>query len=1131
MASTTTPTSQTPTPTETAPVTDGNLFKNGPDLLPATEKNILYNYRSFTYNWTLGALTAEALSNHKFLERDIRQYAILNSAGKGSKGIGISTQGLNLSVNDLVDTSQLITIFNTESPGRFDMFIDNISVESLIGPGTTQGGSSIATNITFDVIEPYSMNGLIEAMQVAARAAGYSDYMKAAFALRVQFQGWSDDPTSSRPEIVPMSTRFFPITITSIKVDVTEAGTQYRVDAVPVNQMGLGVPNELTSNIKVVGDTVGEILKNFFDAINKMVIDRTKEQTAQPGNDTYEISCPKLVTVGNPQDTKGSVISNSIGSILTSDIINAKMNDDLTSANVFTMADPAQFNNGYVGASVPGSTSTNATSNTSTGKLNPKTGTVAFAAGSQIHDCIAAVVRDSSYTRNLIQKENLDKVKNSDGLVTYFTVRIETDILGQNTVDNSYFQNYRYVLEPYQMHYTRIPGQEQGEIDLKEIKQKIKREYNYIYTGKNEDIIKFSLKFDNLYFTSIPAMLGNRPADNGKSKSAGPNNVVDVKNKESSAVSSPSNKGADATPISSIKVDPSQNTFESKAKAGQTQDDPYYKLAQNLHNAVLNNVDMIQGTLEILGDPYFLVTGGMSNSDLNLKEPMLTSDGQAPTTQGDVFININFKNPVDLNSKTGGVDFGVAPLSFSGVYRIITLRNHFKDGVFTQALDILRISGQIIGTGSEKLPSDFDSLPKKGQQVTKDTASSLILRTGIRPSDLNLTNLLNRGLPSIGLPGNFSNFTNSLGNLASAAGGVLNQVNGVAGNLSNVSSQLGVDPLSGVNSLTSGIRLSASGLSSISSIPNQPAANIAAAGLTIGSVAGITNAPAQLATNVANSISAIPTANSAVVSSLANAPNLAGQGIGAVSGVIGNATNAITGLQNIQAVDLNAISATLGLDISALAGLSPSQLSKMVDQLEEVSHSVLENVDLGKLRDQGISFANVVKDKLVNLPAIQPAVTAPYPLPDLELGNLIKEKYGNVTSLLDGFANLSPLTEINKVINPMGLITAGSNIAGGIADATSNAVSFANSMINDTIGSAAGLASDFGSFAQNTVQGLLPANIGLGSIESNIVGISNLTQNATPLVNNLGISVASQYGSLQQSPLAKLVQTNNILGV
>lgn len=67
MASTTTPTSQTPTPTETAPVTDGNLFKNGPDLLPATEKNILYNYRSFTYNWTLGALTAEALSNHKFV--------------------------------------------------------------------------------------------------------------------------------------------------------------------------------------------------------------------------------------------------------------------------------------------------------------------------------------------------------------------------------------------------------------------------------------------------------------------------------------------------------------------------------------------------------------------------------------------------------------------------------------------------------------------------------------------------------------------------------------------------------------------------------------------------------------------------------------------------------------------------------------------------------------------------------------------------------------------------------------------------------------------------------------------------------------------------------------------------------
>ena len=1115
--------------TETSPSTDGNLFKNGPKTLPATESNILYNYRSFTYNWALGALTPEAISNHSLLERDIRQFAVLNSAGKGTSGIKISNQGLT----NNTDTSGLINGFNTESPGRFDMFIDNISVDSLIGAGTQQSGSSIATNITFDVYEPYSMNGFIEALQVAARAAGYSDYMNAAFALRVQFQGWPDKSINDRPEIIPMSTRFFPITITSIEVDVSESGTRYKIDSVPVNQMGFGAPNALTTNINLEGNTVGEVLKNFFKAINQMVVDRTKNQTDQKGSDTYEISCPKVVTVGNPQDTKSSVLSNSNNTNFTSNIIKAAMTDDLKSVNVFKMADPSQVNDGYRSATVPGSASTISSKNKSTDKLNPKTGTVVFAAGSQIHDCIAAVVRDSKYTQDLLQ--NLDKVKQGNGLVTYFTVRLETDILGENTVNNSRFYNYRYVLEPYQMHYSRIPGQEQGKIDLKEIKQQIKREYNYIYTGKNEDIIKFALKFDNLYFTSIPAMLGNRPADNEKSKAAGADNIPQIKQEKSSAVVDQKNQSANSTPIAKTMVDASQNTFEAKAKAGQTPDTPYYKLAQNLHNAVLNNVDMIQGTLEILGDPYFLVTGGMSNADLNLKEPMLTTDGQAPTTQGDVFININFKNPIDLNVKTGGVDFGASPLSFSGVYRITTLKNTFKDGAFFQALEILRVPGQIIESETEKPAPNYKTIQKPGQQVTKDTAPLTILRTGIRPSNFNFTNLLNRGLPSFGLPGSINNFTNSLVGGATSAitsvGGVvtdvLTQVSGVTRSIDNLTNQIGIDPLSGVNSLTSGIRLSASGLNSLSSTPNLPAANIAAAGLNLGSVAGIVNAPFQLASEVVSGISLIPTAVGNVASTLVtDATYLATQGIDAVSGIIDNTTNAISGLQNIQSLDINAIGSKFGIDPSALAGLASSQLSHLVDQFEEVAKSIPENVDLGKLNEQGLSFSNIIGNKLKNLPATQAIVSAPSALVDPELPALISSKYGDVSSLLDGFANLSPLTAINKITNPIGLLTAGAEIASGVLDVTASAISEANMLVNTTIGVAAGVVNTVGSLAQNAVDGIMPANIGLGSIESNSINISNITQTQ----NNLGISVANQYGSLQQSPLAKLVKTNNILG-
>lgn len=1176
-------------------------LKSKDKYLPAAESNILHNYRSYTYNFAIGALTPEAISNHKFLERDILAYPVLNSAGKGTRGVGISTQGLNQTKANYDYTKGLIDGFNTNSAGRFDMFIDNVAIDSLIGAGSKQGGASIATNITFDVYEPYSMNGFIEALQVAANAAGYNDYMKAAFALRVQFQGYSDTATNAqmRAEIVPMSTRFFPITITEIGVDVNEQGTRYRVNCVPVNQMGLGAPtNSLLTDIKVEGKTVGEVLENFFKELNKMSEDQAKKSNAQANNwDKYEISAPKLATVGSPQNTKAAILNGSTSTSYTSKIIQANMNDELTSLNVFKFADPKN----YPGANTPGSTSTQAVSNPSTGKINVTKGTVMFSAGAQIHDCIAAIVRDSTYTRDLIKPEKIQEYQKGDGMVTYFTVRLETDIRGEDKTNNKKFQTYRYVLEPYQIHYTRIPGQEQGTVNLKDVKGKIKRAYNYIYSGKNVDVLKFALKFDNLYFSAIPAMMGNRLATNPTASTAGPDQIVETKNQASNAVpADQQSDSASSNPTASRRADPSMNSFTPQGnKAGQPQGDPYALLAQNLHETILNSVDLINGTLEILGDPYFLVTGGMGNADLNLKEPLLTKDGQAPITQGDVFINVNFRNPIDINSKTGLAEFGTYPISFSGVYRVLTLKNTFKDGVFTQALDIIRVPGQILEPEKKATPAPtIASTPRPGQQVIKDTASESILKSGIRPSDFNLANLLSRGLPSTGLPGSISNFTNSLIDKASSVtgtvGGLLNQVSGATGAVSNLANQLGVSPVSGVNQLTSGIRLAASGLSQISQVPNTLAATVTAGGNAISNLANIPNAAVKLAGNVTDSVSALPTnAISAVsrlagntplsgvtgslssLSKVASAPQtvldsvtgaatsvvtnvsnlgtsavagltqsvsgLATQGMNAISSTIGDAKNAIAGLQNTMPTDLNAVGAKLGIDTSALAGFSPELASKMKDELAAVAKAIPANTDLGSLKEQGLSFASLVKEKLPNLPAIQPKAVAPAAISDPGISE-IAGKYGNIGPLLSGNVSLPPLTDLNKVTNPLGTISAGltkgvgSLTAGlqstlGSAQAVMGAVGNANSIVNNAIGSAAGIANNVGSLAQNAIQGFAPANIGLGSVESNLKTVAGLTQNVTSQVSNLGVSLTSQFGSLQTSPLAKLVQSNNIQGI
>ena len=1010
-----------------------------------------------------------------------------------------------------------------------------------------------------------------------------------------------------------MSTRYFPIKITQVDVDVTEQGTKYRVQAVPYNQMGFGQPtNSLSSDIKIEGETVGEVLKNFFDAINNMVGDRVKNETNQPGRDRYEISCPKLVSSGAVQNTKAAVLNGTAAPTETNEIIKAPMNDKLKSVNVQKFADPSK----YPGAVTPGTTSTSATVNPTTGKLSPGEGTVSFSQGAQIHDCIAAIVRDSTYVKNLLKDENIKKAANGNGMVTYFTVRLETEIIGKDTAKASNFHVYRYVLEPYQIHYTRIPGQEQSQVNLKDLKAKIKREYNYTYTGKNVDVIKFGLKFNNLYYQAIPSMLGNKPSTNPLTQQPGPGGIVEARNVASQAVVDQKNSPFSNAPIPETKSDPNLNTFNQhgNAFAGQRQGDPYALMAQNLHQVILNSVDLISGNLDILGDPYWLVTGGMANNELELKEPMLTRDGQAPITQGDAYINLNFKNPIDINSKTGLADFGSQPISFSGVFRVLKLFNHFKDGVFTQTLDIIRIPGQVIDPNKKDVTAPgLKTTPRQGQQLVKDTANASILRAGVRPTDFNLMNLLSRGLPSSGLPGNLSNFTNSLIDKASGitgtVGGLLNQVQGATGAIGNLSNQLGVSPISGVNALTSGVRLAASGLSQISTLPNTLAATVTAGGNAIGSLANIPGAAVKLAGNVASSVAALPStaisavnqvvgntplssvgsalsgitasgtpsvqtvldgatgAATSVVTNVANAgssivngatgaitnasgavagltqsvSSLATQGMNAVSGLVGDAKNAVAGLQNSIPTDLNAVGAKLGIDTSALAGLSPELASKMKDELVAVAKEIPINTDLSGLQKQGISFASITRDKLPNLPALQPGVSAPLPITDPGISE-IAGKFGNIGPLLSGNISLPSLTDINNVTNPLGAISAGltktaGSLASGLqtvagsAQSVMGAVSNANSLVNSAVGSAVGITNNVGSLVQNSVQGFSPASVGLGSIESNMQNVAGLTQNVTSEVSKLGFSLSSQFGSLQSSPLTKLVQTNNIQGI
>ena len=63
---------------------------------------------------------------------------------------------------------------------------------------------------------------------------------------------------------------------------------------------------------------------------------------------------------------------------------------------------------------------------------------------------------------------------------------------------------------------------------------------------------------------------------------------------------------------------------------------------------------------------------------------------------GEVDILVNFKTPIDYNPLTGEMDFGntVNVDGFSGLYQVMSVKNSFVKGKFTQVLDLTRRANQ-----------------------------------------------------------------------------------------------------------------------------------------------------------------------------------------------------------------------------------------------------------------------------------------------------------------------------------------------------------------------------------------------------------------------------------------------------
>lgn len=1162
---------------------------SSPSIALPKEKNVLNNYRSFNYIFTLAGLRKTDINDVTKYRNSTLDLIILRAGGKDGKGISGAAETSKASMEaygkydvKVKTTAQksidIVDGFNADSPGRFDMYIDNVEIESLMG-FSEAGGVSQPTNISFDVIEPYSINGFIEALQVTAIAAGYPSYQDTSFLLKMEFIGYPDSSDFTNAESVERATRYYPIKLTGIEVTLDEKGTKYKVSAVPYNEAGFGKPSELKKSVQMSGKTVQTILQDLITNINSQIkeSDDKSKKTAVAANDhdTYKIIFPVWNKDKGFVDGVNEI--NKIGK--------AEVTELLKDNALYTFPDNATATkpNAYQSTNQQNPSAEQNAKQPESFKLAPDGAPVAqFAEGKNIHECISAIIRDSHYMRNIVEKlssPEWKKVVDDNGMVDYFLIKLETTNKQTINADAKRpYQIFTYVVTEHKILYTRIPNYGTQKVDSNNLAKLSLREYNYIYTGKNIDVLNFKLNFNTLFFEAIPAAMGisDAPASkdgaargNNNDPKSNPDNIKDIQN---SQVMSPPQK-----------VD-STLTSVDKTAAGQRQNNAYAALAKGMHSAIVDSkASMLSGELDILGDPYYLVTGGIGNYNPKPSSTSnrMTEDGEAAHNVGEVLIIINFFNPIDISKleQGGRLYFEPELVPFSGIYRVNKVKSTFKDGVFKQSLEIIRAAGQTpMKPGLTNVSSDpskkLESIPDLSDQVSQDsTPATPVINTdtgmsGDRASTVNLMSQLERGLTSPGLPGQLSNFTAATGGLGGTVGNLLTQVSGATSNItgnSRIATQLfgGVIP-GGIDQSSNGIPLQASAIVNLQQKILSSAALVNQAGNTVKGSFVVNNPTTQLANQIISK-----------ASNIINQVSVPGSGIGAGATVSYTPALPVSAIinsgGNITAQDIKLQSSTLPTDVTAVSGiasnLGPSAISAVANLgasssklVNGVGNNAL-SVTLGTPSDP-LAIASQFGINASQLSGLSPSIQSKIlsqlknigkniPV-DTNLSSAIAQGINLKSLTPTGIKNLPPTAPYAVSPGPASDTEYLKSIVargGPAALAKSYGVNNINSIPQDQLSSdvaqsalssvPAALNNPFGQFTQKNPQDLMSLSsksLIANSQISGITGINGSIENALSSAQNkfnvtlnnggnLDNSVTSKFGSLSkgESPLDKLM--------
>lgn len=666
-----------------------------PDQMQQPIGNPLHEYDSYTYGLSLHLLNIGDFNN--LVDNPSQQYTPVTGTPYGPVG------------TVLVASAGRYQNFGRNPAFVEDFYFDNFKMSSYINT-TSRNKNSNLIECSFTLIEPSGftfINRLISAADMINGTVG--NYIKMPYLLQVDFFGHKDGIISPAP--IPGMSKMIPISLIEMKSKVTSRGTEYAIRAVPFNHQAFNQTNAVSPadfliNAKTVSDVFGSGTTDIAIAnkikeqqdqqrqesdLSKRLAEATSDNvrenlTAQLNSLRSAVQSSGTIQVTGYTDGVNSWWEDlrKSGKVVSVNRVNVVFDPIIGSSPLFPANGPITVQQV---ASDSGQTNQKTTvqaqSGIAKGSIDFRAGVMAVPAGTSVETLIDWAVRNSDYITSQVDNKKEGQPLNWYRIIPKIKITNYEPSTNLYTIDITYYvktwkTNSKNPAGPL----GRVPGWV--------------KEYQYLYTGQNKDILDLQIDFNMMYYVQATAN-GNKNKYSQTAKAVGDPNLARANDGNPNSVPE-----AQAAPVvtqygklQQVPLVYVSNNVKSQGRAGARQD--LAAAAGDVKESLQNDArgDMINIKMRIIGDPHFIKQDDIFyNQNALTTVGQLTPNGSLYTDSGELYVYLLFRFPVDYNEETGlaiPANSQFNRSEYSGVYKIIKVDSEFSKGKFEQVLELVRL--------------------------------------------------------------------------------------------------------------------------------------------------------------------------------------------------------------------------------------------------------------------------------------------------------------------------------------------------------------------------------------------------------------------------------------------------------